>query len=74
MTIDELHFVVEALGDAVVAGEAPHGDDLVGPSGESLAELHELDQTGLAQLMYGAEEARDQDLALPAVRCFFRSR
>jgi len=57
---------MEALGDAVVAGEAPHGDDLAGPSGKSVTQLHELRQAGLAQLVDGAQEARDQDLALPA--------
>ena len=39
MAIDEFHFVVEALGDAVVASEAPHGDNLLGPGGESVAQL-----------------------------------
>ena len=57
---------MEALADAVVASEAPHGDDLVGPGGESVAQLHELRQAGLAQLVDCAQEARDQDLALPA--------
>lgn len=36
--LDEFHFAVEALCDAVVAGEAPHADDLLGPAGESLPE------------------------------------
>jgi len=31
LSVDELHFVVKAFGDAVVAGEAPHGDDFLGP-------------------------------------------
>ena len=29
---------MEAFGDAVVAGEAPHPDDLLGPLGEGLGE------------------------------------
>jgi hypothetical protein len=29
LAIDKFHFVVKALGDAVVTGEAPHGDNLL---------------------------------------------
>lgn len=36
--LDEFHFAVEAFGDAVVAGEAPHANDLLGPSGEGVGE------------------------------------
>jgi hypothetical protein len=30
-SLDEFHFAVEALGDAVGAGEAPHAHDFLGP-------------------------------------------
>jgi len=53
LAIDKFHFVVKALGDAIVASETPHGDNLLAPGGESLAELHELSQTSVAQLMQG---------------------
>ena len=36
--LDEFHFAVEAFGDAVVAGEAPHADDLLRPIMEGLGE------------------------------------
>src|SRR6185437_15201489 len=39
LATDELHFVVEAFGDAVVAAEAPYGGDLAGPGMERVAEL-----------------------------------
>ena len=29
--LDELHFAMEAFGDAVVSGEAPHAGDLLSP-------------------------------------------
>jgi hypothetical protein len=40
LSTDELHFVVKAFGDAVVAGEAPHGYDFFRPSCQGLAELY----------------------------------
>ena len=46
LAIDELHFVVKAFGDSVIAGKAPHGDDFFRPSGQSLAELHQLPGVG----------------------------
>ena len=51
-----LHFVVKALGDSVVAGEAPHSNDLLGPGSEHIAELHQLRQDSLAQLFNRAQE------------------
>src|SRR6185437_13887257 len=57
LATDELHFVVEAFGDAVVAAEGPHGGDLAGPGMERVAELHQLRQASLPQLVDGAEKA-----------------
>ena len=37
MSADEFHFGVEAFGDAVVAGEAPHQGDFGAPGVEGLA-------------------------------------
>ena len=51
LPVDEFHLVVEALGDAIVAGKAPHGGDLFGPRVQGLAELDQLRQAGLAQLV-----------------------
>jgi hypothetical protein len=36
------HFVVESFGEAVIAGKAPHGGDLLLPSLQSLPELDQL--------------------------------
>ena len=36
--LDEFHFSVEALGDGVVAGVAPHAGYLLGPFGEGFSE------------------------------------
>jgi len=63
---------VEALGDAVVAGEAPHGDNLLAPAVQGIAELYQLRQAGLAQLVDGAQEARRQRLALPVAAVFLQ--
>jgi hypothetical protein len=55
LTVDELHFVVEALGDPDVASEAPHGYDSLRSGGEGLAKLG---QAGVAQLVNNTREAR----------------
>ena len=39
--LDEFHLAMEALGDAVVSGEAPHGDKRLSPSVEGRAQAHE---------------------------------
>jgi hypothetical protein len=66
--VDGLHFVVEAFSYAVVAGEAPHGHDLVRPGRESLAKLDQLAEAGLAQLVDGVQEARHE--MLPCDGCW----
>jgi hypothetical protein len=63
---------MESLGNSVVAGESPHGDDLLGPAVQGVAELYQLRQAGLAQLVHGAQEAGDEGLALLAVAMFFQ--
>jgi hypothetical protein len=72
LSIDELHFVVKALGDALVAGEAPHGEDLLASGCESLTELHGLGQAGVAQLVQGTQEPRDQNFPLPTGAMFLQ--
>jgi len=72
LPIDELHFVVEALGDAVAASEESHGGDLFGPERESVAELDQMDQAGLTQLVHSRQEARYQLLTLPAAAMFLQ--
>jgi hypothetical protein len=63
LAVDQLCFVVKALGYAVVAGEAPHGSDLRGPGVKGLAELDPVRQAGLAYWGNGAQGARRQLLA-----------
>ena len=46
--------------------------DFLRPGGKSLAELNQLSQAGVAQLMEGAEEARDQSLTLFAGAMFLQ--
>jgi len=55
---------VESFSDSVVAGEAPHGDDLLRPRRQSLPQLDQRSQAGLAQFIDGAQQARDQHLTL----------
>jgi hypothetical protein len=51
------HFSVEALGDAVVVGEAPHADDPLGPLAQGLCEGESGLEAALAQLVNELEEA-----------------
>jgi len=62
-TLDELHFAMKAFGDAVVAGEAPHADDLLGPVGERLGE----DESGLEPAL--AQHGNPQRAPLPVFWC-----
>jgi len=54
--LDELHFAVEALGDAVVFGEAPHAGDLLAPGGESLSQGEQWREAGGFEVIDGMEE------------------
>ena len=45
---------MEGFRDSVVAGEAPHGGDLVTPRVKGICELHQLGNAGLTQLVDGA--------------------
>ena len=72
LALEDLHFGVEAFGDAVVASEAPHGDDFFRPGRKGLAELDQGCQAGLTQLIDGAEKARDQLFTLFAGAMFFQ--
>jgi hypothetical protein len=62
---------VEAFGDAVVAGEAPHGGNLGRPGVEGFAQLYQLRQASLPQLVHGTQQAGRQLLALLAGAVFF---
>ena len=70
--LDEFHFAMEALGDAVVTGEAPHADDLLGPVGEGLGEGESGLEAALTQGGYEGEELPDVDTAVARVLVFRR--
>ena len=72
LSVDSLHFVVKAFGDSVVTSEAPHSNDLLGPGSKSIAELHQLRQAGLAQLVNRAQETGYELLALFAGAVLFK--
>ena len=72
LSVDKLHFVVKAFCDSVVAGEAPHGHDFLGPGREGLAELDQGSQAGLAELVDGSQESRQQLEALLASAVLFQ--
>ena len=55
---------MEAFGDAVVFGEAPHADDLLRPGGEGSAELLEVREVGVGQFAQVLEPGGDQLAAL----------
>jgi len=41
LALEKFHFGVEALGDSVVAGEAPHASDFLAPAMKSVAERYQ---------------------------------
>jgi len=51
---------MEAFGDAVVPGEAPHQGNFRLPRAQSLPQLDELSQTGVAQLVQGVQKLADK--------------
>lgn len=54
--LDELHFAMEALGDAVVFSEAPHTGDLGSPGGKGLGQGHQWREAGGLEIIDGLEE------------------
>jgi len=55
---------VEAFGDAVIAGKAPHSGDFFLPGIESIAQLNQRSESCLLQFADGAEQAGEQLAAL----------
>ena len=54
--LDELHFSVEAFGDAIVFGEAPHAGNLFTPAGESFGQGGQWSEATLSELLGDAQE------------------
>ena len=57
--LDEFHLAVEALGDAIVSGKSPHGDEGIAPVVEGLGQAHEGFEGALPQVFDQAQEAAD---------------
>ena len=49
--LDEFHFSVEAFGDGVVFGEAPHGDEGILPILEGFSQAHERVEGALEEVV-----------------------
>ena len=56
MALEDFQFGVKALSDAVVAREAPHGGDLMGPGMQGFAQVYQLREAGLSQLVNGPQQ------------------
>ena len=65
--LDELHLSMEALGNTVVFGEAPHAGDLLLPGAQSLGQGGERSEATAGQLLDELEEALDDGSALLSV-------
>jgi hypothetical protein len=58
--LDEFHFAVEALGDGVVFGKTPHGDQGRLPVLKSFTQAHEGGKGALDEFIDQAQEAGDE--------------
>ena len=57
---DELHFPVEAFGNAIVFGEPPHGGDFAPPTVEGFSQsLHRSKLLGFVLLDVGQESGNE---------------
>ena len=57
--LDEFHFSVEAFSDAVIFGEAPHGDEGFLPILEGISQAHERVEGAVEEVFYEAQEVGD---------------
>ena len=64
MALEDLDAGVKALGNAIVAGETPHGNDLLGPVVERVAEGGERGERAGAKLFEDAQETWNKACAL----------
>ena len=68
--LDEFHFSMEALCDAVVFGEAPHSSDFVLPVGEGFGECGKRGEATGGELSSELDESRSESSALSGVLMF----
>ena len=64
LTLEDFHFGVEAFGDAVVAGEAPHAGDFLPPGIQGIPELCEWREPATTERSHLAQETVGQLAAL----------
>jgi hypothetical protein len=57
--LDEFHFSVEALRDAVVSGKAPHGDQRLSPTVKRGGQAYKRLKAGVSQFVDEAQELHD---------------
>jgi hypothetical protein len=62
--LDEFHFAVEAFGDAIVFGEAPHAGDFLLPAFEGIGQGDDWSEAALGELLNDLDEARSEGSAL----------
>ena len=68
--LDVFHFSVEAFGDAVVFGEAPHSGDFLLPVGQCFGEGGKRGEAAVCELSGELEESRSESFALPGLLVF----
>lgn len=62
--LDEFHFAVEAFGDAVVFGEAPHAGDGLLPVTQGIGEGDQRAKAAVGELVDDFDESRGEFAAL----------
>jgi hypothetical protein len=72
LALEDFHFGVEAFGDPIVAGEAPHGSDFVPPGMQGITELNQLSKGRLFQFCDHAQQTGRQFRAPSLVLMFFQ--
>ena len=63
---------MEAFGDSVVAGEAPHAGDFLAPGIEHIAELHQWREPATTERAHIGEEAACQRVAALLIPAFLK--
>jgi hypothetical protein len=56
--LNKFHFAVEAFGDAVVFGEAPHAGDFLLPAFESIGQGDDWSEATMGELLDDLDKAR----------------
>ena len=65
--MQDLHLGVEAFGDSVVAGEAPHGSDLLAPGVQRVAQCHQWREPATTERSHIPEKTPGEFAAAPLI-------